>query len=121
MGVTTDGNYDVISSATAYTGFHVKDIPSFVVYGTEANGSKAITGMKLGREVRSYDAAAYAEAAILKAAGAEITADQEAMLETALKTNPTVAPDSEIHSVKLASAEYSAPARYCISTSSTAD
>ena len=41
LGVTTDESCDVISSATQYTSHHPGDIPSNVIFGTDANGLTA--------------------------------------------------------------------------------
>ena len=106
LGVETDDSYDVISSATNYSGHHAKDIPSLVTYGTDAEGNKAITGLTLGRSMKTVDAVAYIEASILKAAGETLTEEQEAVAAAVLKTNPMNAPLETVIKPVLASAAY---------------
>lgn len=103
---TEDPAYDVVSSATNFTGFHAKDISSVVTYGTNAEGNKAITGLNLNRGVVSVDAATYVNASVLKAAGYELTDEQSAALAVRLKQNPTAAPSDETVAVSLASATW---------------
>lgn len=93
--LASDPAYDCVSSATAFSGYHAKDISSTVTYGTDASGQKAITGLDLGREVKSVDADTYVAASILKAAGETLTEEQAGMLAVKLKPNPTVAPSTE--------------------------
>ena len=112
LGVETDSSYDVISSATKYAGVHVKDIPSMVTYGTDAEGNKAITGLNLARETETVDATAYVEASILRAAGQPLTDQQTAALAITLKVNPMNAPSEETIKPVLASAEYIADSKY---------
>ena len=104
LGVSADDSYDVISSATHFTGHHAKDIPSLVTYGTDDEGNKYIDGLTLSRAVKTVDATAYVENSILKAAGAELTEEQAAVLDITLKTNPMSAPSTEKIAVKLQSA-----------------
>lgn len=108
MGVNVDADaaYDAVTSATGFTGFHAKDIPSLATFGTTAGGEKAITGLELNRAAKTVDAAAYVEAGILKAAGNDLTPEQEAVLATALKANPMSAPADKEIQVKLSSATF---------------
>ncbi|MBR0397322.1 MAG: hypothetical protein IJI10_03540 [Eubacterium sp.] len=99
LGIETDASYDVISSATKYTSHHAGDIPSLVLFGTDANGDKAITGLNLGRAQKKVDAKAYVEASILSAAGVELTGDQKEIIEVPLKVNPMEAPAKDIKPV----------------------
>ena len=115
LGVSTDTDsaYDAVSSATGFSGHHAKDIPSLVTYGTDADGEKAITGLVLGREMQTVDAAAYVEASVLRAAGKELTAEQEAVLAVPLKTNPMSAPAAQEVPVQIGGASLAA-SRYGI-------
>ena len=106
LGVETDSSFDVVSSATNYTSSHAKDIPSLTVFGTDAEGNKAITGIQLGRTTKSVDAKTYVEASILNAAGVELTEEQEAALDIVLKANPMTAPSETTIAAKFGSAEY---------------
>ena len=112
LGVETDDTYDAISSATKYTGHHAKDIPSMVTFGRDAAGDKAITGLNLARKTKTVDALTFVEANILKAAGQNLSDQQEASLDITLKANPMNAPANEIIVPKLASAEYTSSSRY---------
>ena len=114
LGVSTDSSYDAISSATKYTGHHVKDIPSLVTFGKDASDNKAITGLQLGRTVVEMDAAEYVEAAILNAAGENLDTEQEKMLETPLKTNPMSAPAGSSIAVEADTAVYQPTSKYGI-------
>ena len=106
LGAETSDEYDVISSATHYTSFHAKDIPSLVTYGTDADGNKAITGLNLSRAAKTVDATDYVEASVLKAAGAELSDEQAATLDITLSATPMAAPaENEIIPV-LSSASY---------------
>jgi len=110
LGVNTDTDpaYDAVTSATGFSGFHAKDIPSLVTFGTDADGEKAITGLTLGRSTKTVDATAYVEAGILQAAGRELTADQKAALDLTLKVNPMDAPAESEIAVRPADASFAA-------------
>ena len=75
-------DYDVITSARAFSGFHAKDISPLI-----ARSEDGITGIYDSVEV---DAAAYAEATILKAAGRTLTAEQEKVIAVTLNEDPSV-------------------------------
>ena len=64
LGAHADSSYDVISSATKFSGHHAKDIPSLVTFGKDASGDKAITGLNLGRSSESVNALDYVEGSI---------------------------------------------------------
>ncbi|MBQ9061258.1 MAG: hypothetical protein IJ121_00315 [Eubacterium sp.] len=106
LGITTDASYDVISSATTYTSHHAGDIPSLVLFGTDENGDKAITGLSLGRVQKTVDAEKYVEASILSAAGEELTEEQREIIGVPLKVNPMKAPAKTKIKPETKSAEY---------------
>ena len=43
LGIEQSEDYDVVSSATAFTGYHSKDIPSVVQFGMDEDANKMIT------------------------------------------------------------------------------
>lgn len=106
LNVSTDESYDAVSSATKYTSHHAGDIPSNVIFGTDGNGDKAITGLNLGRKTEQVDAKNYVDAGILKAAGEELSDAQNDVLDIVLKVNPMNAPSENIISAKFGSAEF---------------
>ncbi len=113
LGVSTDVDsaYDAVTSATGFSGFHVKDIPSLVTFGTDTSGEKAITGLTLGRSTTTVDALAYVEASVLKAAGKELTNEQADTVAVTLTADPMNAPSDKEIAVALASASL-ASSRY---------
>ena len=106
LGIAVDESYDAVSSATNFTSHHAGDIPSNVIFGTDAEGNKTITSLNLGRAIKTVDAAAYVEASILKAAGVQLTGEQAAALDITLKVNPMKAPSEGAVAAKFGSAEF---------------
>ena len=97
-------DYDVITSATAFSGFHAKDISPLI-----ARSEDGITGIYDSVEV---DAAAYAEATILKAAGRTLTAEQEKVIAVTLNEDPAADPEAAGKTVAVASSSYGYSCKY---------
>ena len=98
-------DFDTISSATAFTGYHAKDISGTVVYGTDDNGNKIITGIATGRETEAVNGTDYVTTKILAADEKELTEEQTALTQKVLKKNPT-SDGSGIKSVALKDVTY---------------
>ena len=104
-GVSASGaDYDVISSATEFTGRHVKDIPAII-----ARNDSGIVGIYDNVEI---DAAEYAEAAVLNAAAKELTEAQKKLLAVTLNEDPAVNPEAAGKTVKVAAASYNYSCKY---------
>ena len=97
-------DYDVITSATAFSGFHAKDISPLI-----ARSEDGITGIYDSVEV---DASAYAEASILKAAGRTLTAEQEKVIAVTLNEDPSADPEAAGKTVAVANSSYGYSCRY---------
>lgn len=100
LGISTDGSYDAVSSATKYTSHHAGDIPSTVVFGTDSEGDKAIIGLNINRQTAEVQADVYVAASILNAEGKDLTDEQSAALGMPLKANPMVKPSENKISAK---------------------
>lgn len=106
LGVNASAaDYDVISSATGFTGRHVRDIPAIV-----ARNEEGIVGVTIADKTVSADA--YVEASVLKAAGRELTNAQEEALKIMLNSDPAADPAAAAKAVKIASASYSYSCKY---------
>ena len=97
-------DYDVITSATNFSGFHTKDISPLI-----ARSEEGITGIYDSVKV---DAVAYVEASILKAAGRTLTAEQEKAIAVTLNEDPAADPEAAGKTVAVASSSYGYSCKY---------
>ena len=97
-------DYDVITSATNFSGFHTKDISPLI-----ARSEEGITGIYDSVKV---DAVAYVEASILKAAGRTLTAEQEKVIAVTLNEDPAADPEAAGKTVAVASSSYGYSCKY---------
>ena len=97
-------DYDVITSATAFSGYHAKDISPLI-----ARSEDGITGIYDSVEV---DAVTYAEASILKEAGKTLTAEQEKVIAVTLNEDPSADPEAAGKTVAVANSSYGYSCRY---------
>ena len=105
VGVDASGaDYDVISSATEFSGRHVKDIPAII-----ARNENGIVGILDSVRI---DAAEYVEASVLRAAGKTLTEDQEKLLAVVLNEDPSADPEAAGKHVEVASASYNYSCKY---------
>ena len=96
---------DAVSSATSFSSYHAKDIPTSINYGTDADGNKVITGVSTKRTYLAVDAMSYLKAVIKNSFGYELTEEESSLAALNIKSNATSAPKSN-QEVKLSEATY---------------
>ena len=106
LGVEQNEDYDVVSSATAFTGSHFKDIPSVVQFGMDEDANKMIVGIMTDREPTTVDADIYVAASILNLEGKPLSQDQMEALMVTLKADPMNAPSESVITPRVKDARY---------------
>ena len=106
LGIEQSEDYDVVSSATAFTGYHSKDIPSVVQFGMDEDANKMIVGIVTDREPTTVDADTYVAASILNLEGKPLSQDQMEALTVTLKADPMNAPSESVITPGVKDAKY---------------
>lgn len=106
LGIEQSEDYDVVSSATAFTGYHSKDIPSVVQFGMDEDANKMIVGLVTDREPTTVDADTYVAASILNLEGKPLSQDQMEALTVTLKADPMNAPSESVITPRVKDARY---------------